>query len=224
MEEVALLASGGLDSCVLIADLAKRTRVHPVYVMFGLTWEPAERAALERFLPALNSDAVEPLTLLEVPAATVYCDHWSLTGQGVPDAQTSDAAVLLPGRNVLMLAVTAVWCSLRDIHTIAMGTLSATPFADATPEFFRDYARCLGAGLAPHHIKINTPYRDRTKADVIAEFPDLPLHLTLTCLAPTSDAHGPLHCGACNKCAERKLAFEQADVNDPTRYAIRERP
>ncbi|MFJ3230619.1 hypothetical protein [Streptomyces sp. NPDC086787] len=35
----------------------------------------------------------------------------------------------------------------------------ANPFPDAAPEFLRDYARCLGAGLAPHRIEILTPYR-----------------------------------------------------------------
>lgn len=218
MDEVAVLTSGGLDSCVLVADLARSTRVHPVYVTFGLAWEPAERAALEHFLSALCSDAVERLTVLEAPVASLYGDHWSVTGRDVPDERTPDSAVLLPGRNVLLLAMTAVWCSLNDVQVIAMGTLSANPFPDATPEFLQDYARCLGVGLAPHRIEIRTPYRRRTKAEIIAEFPELPLQLTFTCVAPVADAHGPLHCGACNKCAERRLAFERAGVTDPTRY------
>jgi 7-cyano-7-deazaguanine synthase len=39
--------------------------------------------------------------------------------------------------------------------------------------------------------------------------------LTFSCLAP----QGRRHCGRCNKCAERKRAFRQAGIPDPTKYA-----
>jgi hypothetical protein len=34
----------------------------------------------------------------------------------------------LPGRNVLLIGVTAVWCALHDIGMIAIGSLDANPF------------------------------------------------------------------------------------------------
>jgi tRNA(Ile)-lysidine synthase TilS/MesJ len=46
VERVAVLTSGGLDSCVLLADLARENTVYPIYVEFGLAWEKAEQAAL----------------------------------------------------------------------------------------------------------------------------------------------------------------------------------
>jgi 7-cyano-7-deazaguanine synthase len=53
------------------------------------------------------------------------------------------------------------------------------------------------------------------KEFLIDRFQHLPLALTLTCNAP----HSGLHCGACNKCYERQLAFEKAGVQDHTEYA-----
>jgi 7-cyano-7-deazaguanine synthase len=44
---------------------------------------------------------------------------------------------------------------------------------------------------------------------------DLPLELTFSCLAP----HSGLHCGRCNKCAERQRAFSLIELSDPTIYA-----
>jgi 7-cyano-7-deazaguanine synthase len=44
---------------------------------------------------------------------------------------------------------------------------------------------------------------------------DLPLELTFSCIAPA----GELHCGRCNKCAERRAAFREADREDRTSYA-----
>jgi 7-cyano-7-deazaguanine synthase len=48
---VAVLASGGLDSAILVAELATEGReVTPIYVRFGLAWEEVEARHLERFL------------------------------------------------------------------------------------------------------------------------------------------------------------------------------
>ena len=63
--DVAVLASGGLDSAILVAELlAEGSVVHPIYVRFGLAWEPTEEAHLRRFLDTLKSPAPEPLTVL----------------------------------------------------------------------------------------------------------------------------------------------------------------
>jgi 7-cyano-7-deazaguanine synthase len=43
----------------------------------------------------------------------------------------------------------------------------------------------------------------------------VPLELTLSCMNPG----GGLHCGQCSKCRERRDAFREADVDDPTQYA-----
>jgi 7-cyano-7-deazaguanine synthase len=46
---------------------------------------------------------------------------------------------------------------------------------------------------------------------------DMPLELTFSCLAPVAG----LHCGRCNKCAERQAAFRDAGIDDRTEYAER---
>jgi 7-cyano-7-deazaguanine synthase len=213
-KRVAVLASGGLDSAVLLAGLAGEATVFPVYVEAGLAWEEEEKRALRAFLAALNDANVQPLTVLELPVRRLYGEHWSATGEGVPGYEAPDSAVYLPGRNVLLIGVTAVWCALHDVGTIAIGSLDANPFPDATPSFFESYGQLLSAALA-HEIEVVAPYRNLHKSDLIARFAALPLHLTLTCMAPR-DAK---HCGACNKCRERREAFRDAGVEDRTRYA-----
>ena len=213
MERVAVLASGGLDSSVLIADLAQDAQVFPVYVCKGLAWEEAERQALQAFVAALESPNVQPITMLSLPIQPLYNDHWSVTGVGVPGAETEDRAVFLPGRNVLLLGLTAVWCSTHDISRIAIGSLGDNPFPDATPEFFDSFARVLSEGLG-HEITIVAPYRGLHKEDLIRRSGHLPLELTLTCIAPRDG----LHCGACNKCHERRSAFAKAGVTDHSLY------
>ena len=213
MSRIAVLASGGLDSSVLVADRARNAEVFPIYVQWGLAWETTEREALQSFLAALNNPNVMSLTLLSVPIGAMYGDHWSVTGNGVPALGEPDSAVFLPGRNILLIGLAAVWCSTHDVSRIAIGSLDGNPFPDATPEFFHDFTRVLSTGLG-HEVRVEAPYRDLHKCEIIKRFSDLPLELTLTCMAP----QGGKHCGHCNKCGERRLAFQQAGVRDRTVY------
>ncbi|HWC28505.1 MAG TPA: 7-cyano-7-deazaguanine synthase [Dehalococcoidia bacterium] len=218
MARIAVLASGGLDSAVLLADLARENTVFPVYIQAGLHWEARERRALDAYLAALHDPNVEPLTVLEMPVRSLYGAHWSTTGEGVPEYDEPDEAVYLPGRNVLLIGVTAVWCALNDVSSIAIGSLDDNPFPDATPAFYADYGRLLSGALA-HPLEVMAPYRRQHKSEIIARFPELPLHLTLTCMAPIERDGVLLHCGGCNKCRERREAFRDAGVPDKTPYA-----
>src|ERR1700687_1306135 len=97
---LAVLISGGLDSAILLGDaLRHHASVVPIYMRCGLSWEAVEFAYLERFLGALHSPALQPLVVLDQPIADVYGPHWSITGKDVPDANSADEAVFLPGRN-----------------------------------------------------------------------------------------------------------------------------
>ena len=214
MEKIAVLTSGGLDSSVLIADMAARAEVHPIYVQWGLAWETTELAALRAFLAALANSNVKALTMLSTPIAPIYGDHWSVTGKSVPTATEPDEAVFLPGRNILLIGLAAVWCATHGVRRIAVGSLGGNPFPDATPEFFRSYEAVLSAGLG-HGVQLEAPYRGLHKSDLVKRFADLPLELTLTCMAPA----GGRHCGRCNKCAERQDAFRRASVADLTTYS-----
>jgi len=42
-----------------------------------------------------------------------------------------------------------------------------------------------------------------------------PLEHTFSCIRPDRG----LHCGRCSKCHERRVAFGEAGVEDPTEYA-----
>lgn len=215
LDRVAVLASGGLDSSILLTELSRGSEVFPIYVKAGLAWEEQERQALERFLAYLKGHNINPVTTLEVTMRPIYGEHWSVTGDDVPGAGTDDQEVFLPGRNVILLGLAAAWCSTHGVHSIAIGSLGSNPFPDATQNFFDDFAKVIGQGLA-HEIRIIAPYLGFHKQDLIGKNSHLPLGLTLTCMAPKLG----VHCGACNKCHERRLAFRTAGVADGTIYDV----
>lgn len=204
MEKIAVLASGGLDSAALVAQQAQRAEVQPIYVRCGLAWEEEEERALGSFLTALNSPNVLPVTMLSAPVDSLYGDHWSVTCQRVPAADEPDEAVFLPGRNILLVGLAAIWCSTHEVSHVAIGSLIGNPFPDATMEFFQDFGRILGMGLG-HKICVEAPFRDIHKGAIIKQFQHLPLELTMTCMAP----RGSHHCGRCNKCRSGKVALRK---------------
>jgi 7-cyano-7-deazaguanine synthase len=107
---------------------------------------------------------------------------------------------------------------MNNVDAIAIGSLDDNPFPDATPAFFENYGAVLSSALN-HPLQVIAPYRHQHKSQIIARFPDLPLHLTITCMAPVEKDGAVLHCSDCNKCRERREAFAAAGVPDRTPYA-----
>src|SRR5262249_30939183 len=212
---VAILISGGLASATLLGDLPRaHPAVFPLYVRHGLAWETAELHHLRRFLEALaDRPALEPLHVLEMPVADLYGNHWSLTGREVPDADSPDEAVFLPGRNVLLLAKAMLWCHLHAVPAVALAPLESNPFPDATPHFFDGYQAIVNEAVGGK-ARVLRPYAGLHKTDVMHRGRGLPLELTFSCIRPR---HGR-HCGRCNKCAERRRAFADAGLADATPY------
>jgi 7-cyano-7-deazaguanine synthase len=215
--KTAVLISAGLDSVVLAAAEARRGPVRLLYVSCGLAWEDEELAALDRLM------AARPLAGLPAPVRLTFtvrdlypATHLALRGEP-PAFDTPDQDVYLTGRNIVLLSKAGIYCAQQRIDRIAIGPLAGNPFPDATPEFFASMARALSLGLA-HELEIAAPFADKRKSDLIRLGMELgvPLELTLSCMNPRDGSH----CGRCSKCRERRDAFHEAGLTDPTEYAV----
>jgi len=216
LEATAVLFSSGLDSAVLAAAEARTRTVHPVYVSAGLAWEGEELAACDRLLSSRAYRGLAPLARLTFTVEDLYPPtHWALRGTP-PAFDTPDEDVYLTGRNIVLLSKAGIYCAQKKLSRIALGPLAGNPFPDATPEFFSSMSRTLSLGLA-HEIAIDAPFVTTHKSDVIRLGAELkvPFELTLSCMNPRQG----LHCGQCSKCRERRDAFHEAGIEDPTRYA-----
>jgi len=107
-----------------------------------------------------------------------------------------------------------LWCHLHHVEAVALGTLQGNPFPDATAGFFADLQRIVNQGTGGR-VQVLRPYASMAKAEVMHRGRHLRLDLTFSCLHPARE----LHCGECNKCAERRRAFAEAGMRDPTVYA-----
>ncbi len=215
-----MLFSGGLDSAVLAADALRSGPVVPLYVTVGFAWEAEERAMAARlFASPPFAGAIDEPVVLSFDMRDVFTSaHWAVRGEP-PAFDTPDEDVYLDGRNVLLLAKASVYMVRNGISRVLLGTLAGNPFPDATPGFLAAMARALSLGLGSP-IAIETPFASMHKSDVIRRGVKLgvPFELTLSCMQP----RGGRHCGRCSKCRERRDAFNEAGLVDPTSY--REKP
>lgn len=213
--DVCVLTSGGADSAVLVHLMSRQfQRVHPVYVRTGTTWDDVEQAHLGRFLAALDADSIQTVRVLDMNVGDVYGSHWSVTGEGTPPACTPTEAVYMPGRNLILLAKTAVWCVLNRVPVIAMGALETNTHPDNTPDFWDHLLQAVNLGMRADLVLLR-PFDDKTKDQVLQLGRDLPLWLTFSCIRPV----GERHCGRCHKCDERASGFRKAGIEDRTDYA-----
>lgn len=213
-EAVAVLASGGLDSCVLLANLATKATVYPIYIRAGHIWEDEEHRALQAFIAAVKNPNIEPVTTLFLPIQPLYQNHWSLSLNQIPSQNDPDSKTYLPGRNLLLLSLAGVWCSLHNVPRIAIGSLRGNTFSDASMSFFKQLATTLSVGL-DFQLTIEAPFREAyEKEELIQRFVNLPLELSMTCMKPKDG----LHCGHCTKCSQRKAGYIAAGITDKTKY------
>jgi 7-cyano-7-deazaguanine synthase len=215
-KRAGVLFSAGLDSAVLAADALSRGPVRPIYVSVGFAWEAEERDTAARVLAAAPfAGRIDPLVTLTFDMRDVFpSSHWAVRGEP-PAFDTPDEDVYIHGRNVILASKAAVYLSREKIERLLLGTLAGNPFPDATPAFFDAMSRALTLGTgAP--IAIDAPFAAMHKSEVIRKGIALgvPLELTLSCMQPREGRH----CGQCSKCRERRDAFADARVEDPTRY------
>lgn len=217
---VVALVSGGLDSAVM-AGLAvdRRDPILPLFVRQGFVWEDEEEAAVRRFLRGLDAYApglVHPLRVSTISAPRDLAGTWAVDlDQPAPDARSADEAVYLPGRNLSLLTQASLAAYTHGLGRIQIGALSSNPFPDATPAFFRSFENCVHEAMR-WPIRVEVPLANLTKIETLELGLRYRLETTLSCIRPSSGAH----CGDCNKCEERRVAFIRARVPDPTRYLL----
>ncbi len=214
-KSVAVLVSGGVDSSLLLADACKNAdEVFPVYIRCGYRWESAELHWLEKFIEEFDAHVLTPLIILDLPMRDLHVRHWSMTGDDVPESDSESAEVYLPGRNLLLISKASVFCVQQKIDVLELAILKGNPFPDASPNFFKELTHVVDEALHSK-LKVAVPYLNKTKVELLKKAAkSIPLGHTFSCINPVEY----YHCGACNKCAERKKSFEDAKIEDSTGY------
>jgi 7-cyano-7-deazaguanine synthase len=211
---VVVLASGGLDSCVLLACVAEvADEVHPLFVRNDHPWEDAEAAALRCFVEAIGRPNICPVAERMLPLRDLLDVHWGERGYQ-PGFSEGYSANFIPGRNLALLSAASLFAFVRGAGSLAVGVLERNPYPDASPRFFSAFETLFAEGMG-RPLRILTPFAQLSKEAVVRIGEELPLDLSMSCVNPVDGQH----CGSgCNKCAERQKAFVLAGIADRTQY------
>lgn len=135
-------------------------------------------------------------------------------------AEETMRATVVPNRNAIMLSIAWGLACSSEADVLACGVHAGDHFIypDCRPEFIAALNESLRIGTVGHrkeNLELIAPFVDQSKTDIaaIGGRLDVPFAHTWTCYEG-----GEVHCGKCGACTERKEAFRDSGVADPTEY------
>lgn len=219
MKHTVVVASGGLDSTVALALYAsRRHRLTTVSINYG----QRHRRELDAAADVAEHYGADHI-LVDVPTLGAVLGGSALTDPGVDVplghyAAPSMAATVVPNRNAILANIAVGIAVARKADTVALGVHAGDHpiYPDCRPAFLAALNECVAAATAGYHTPaVEAPFLTWTKDEVVRLGAMLraPLILTWSCYQG-----GPMHCGRCGTCVERREAFDLAGVADPTRW------
>ena len=215
-KKVVLLYSGGLDSTVLLYDLASRDMdVMPL----GIMYQQSHRREI--------GHAHDLCRRLKIGYRYTYAlfpcmeKDYPLFGGRIPECHYEDdamRAVVVPNRNMVFLSLAISYAVAQKADSVAYACHAGDSaiFPDCRPEFVQ--AMDVASRLCDDkEVSIVSPFASMSKADIVQLGSDLgvPFELTWTCYKGQEK-----HCGKCGACVERMESFKLAGVSDPTEYGV----
>lgn len=142
----------------------------------------------------------------------------------VPDGHYRDEsmrATVVPNRNAIFLSVATGLAVAIGADTVAIAVHAGDHpiYPDCRPAFiaaFEQQARLANEGFSHPDLRIEAPFLASTKVDIVRLGAELGVDLAATWSCYRG---GDRHCGTCGTCVERREAFHDAGVIDPTAYA-----
>jgi 7-cyano-7-deazaguanine synthase len=209
----AVILSGGPDS-VTVAYWAKSRGfdVHAVTFDYGQKAK-IEISRAQEIAEALGAThKVIDLSRL----SEIYEGVTSLVDEDIEVTEEFSDPIIVPFRNGVFMAVTVAYAvGIGATHIFYGAHASDEPFyPDCRREFYEAFQEAARLGTETEMV-IQSPFSDMPKSGIIRKAVELgvPLDRTWSCYL-----NGPVHCGRCESCNNRRNAFAEAGVQDPTEY------
>jgi 7-cyano-7-deazaguanine synthase len=129
-------------------------------------------------------------------------------------------ATVVPNRNMIMMSIAAGLCVSEGASVLGVGVHAGdhAVYPDCRPEFIVHMETTLkvaNQGFIKPGFTIAAPFINVSKTDIAIMGQDLHVDWSKTWSCYKG---GELHCGKCGTCVERREAFAQAGIVDPTTY------
>ena len=216
MQSALVVCSGGLDSVTaLYWAKCRYKRVEAITFNYGANHNKRERAAIRR----ICGDSMIKLTVVSLPIGKYFKSSLLSGADKIPDGHYSAdnmKSTVVPFRNGIMLSFAAGFAESNGFDTVILGNHCGDHFIypDCRPNFIASMNKAIMSGT-DDAVKIVSPFCSISKTDIVSIGAKLgvPFEKTYSCYKG-----GVKHCGKCGTCVERKEAFKNAEVLDPTEY------
>ncbi|MBC8502917.1 MAG: 7-cyano-7-deazaguanine synthase [Candidatus Nitrosopumilus sp. metabat.KBP569_Feb_25m_nospike.7] len=222
MKKAVIVFSGGIDSVCAVSYLKSK------YELYGITFSYGQKASME--IAAAKSFA-KKLGLKEHKIIDIgfmknlYGNSNVLTSSKRKIPTKFEYSIVVPIRNAVFLSIASAWAFTLNASLVAYGAHTGdTNYPDCRPKFAKKLENAFNEGESDginsklrKSIEIWSPYRKGlSKSDLlktgIKNLGDS-IFKTWSCYS-----NKKYHCGVCESCNNRKIAFKEAQIKDKTKY------
>ena len=212
-----IIYSGGLDSTTLLYEEQRRIAL-AVTFDYGSNHGIREQECARYHCQRLG---IEHLVINLSFMGQYFSSSLTSGADAIPTGSYDEENIrstVVPFRNGLMLSVACGLAESRGLKRVLMANHGGDHaiYPDCTPHFVETMNAAMQAGTY-EGVVLDSPYTHLTKADILQRGAQLGIDYahTYSCYCGNE-----IHCGRCATCVERREAFAQTGIEDPTQYDV----
>jgi 7-cyano-7-deazaguanine synthase len=223
--KAVIVFSGGLDSVCTAIYLQKQ------YDLYGITFSYGQKAGKEVKVAQQFSKLLKfrEHKIVDIGfMKDLYENTNALTNSKIAIPSKFDYSIVAPIRNAVFLSIASAWAFSKEAQLVVYGAhLGDMKYPDCRPAFTRLLTKALNEGEIDgiklglrKKIRIWSPFMDNlSKSDLLKNgYKKLgeQIFKSWSCYGSSK-----IHCGKCESCNNRKLAFCESKILDKTEYLKR---
>lgn len=222
MKKAVIVFSGGLDSVCACVYLKSRYDLYGISFSYGQRASPEIKSA-KKFAKILG---LKEHKIIDIGfMQDLYGKTNVLTDSKTKLPSKFEYSIVVPIRNAVFLSIATAWAFSLKASLVAFGAHKGDKnYPDCRPSFSKKIQGAFNEGEIDgikmgvrKAIKIWSPYqKNLAKSDVIKKGYKVlgnSIYKTWSCYS-----NKKFHCGKCESCNNRKLAFKAAKIKDKTKY------
>ncbi len=226
-EKVVAIVSGGVDSSTLLYWLYFRREEDAEICAITFLYGQRHAREIEAAQEICGRLGIEHHQI-DISSIQPLIDSSALTfGQEVPEVEETAEhyetlkQTIVPNRNSILLSIAVGHAVSIGAKRVYYGPHASDRgvYPDCRKEFVDAFQHAERLATDVYDLEVIAPFVEFEKSDIVnlGDRLKVPYEVTWTCYRG-----GEVHCGLCSACRERKRAFEDAGVPDPTEYALNE--
>jgi 7-cyano-7-deazaguanine synthase len=222
MKKAVIVFSGGIDSVCAVSFLKSK------YELYGITFSYGQKADMEitaaKYFAkklGLKQHKVIDISFMK----DLYGNSNALTSTNRKIPSKFEYSIVVPIRNAVFLSIASAWAFTLNASLVVYGAHTGDKnYPDCSPIFAKKLESAFNQGEIDgintklrKNIQIWSPYREGlSKKDLLKDGMKVlgdSIFKTWSCYS-----NKKYHCGICESCNNRKIAFKKAKIIDKTKY------